>query len=290
LSLPLYHVGGLGIVFRCLLLGATIVIGKSGQDIAESVRQYGITHLSLVPSQLQSLLDNLPQREALTSIKNVLVGGGFVPARLVEKAVLEGMPIHTTYGSTELASQVTTTGTDESADKLCTSGKILKYRELKLSNDREIMVRGKTLFKGYVTSSGVQSPFDSDGWFATGDLGELDAEGYLTVTGRKDNMFTSGGENIYPEEIESAMKLIGGVDDVIVVPIDDTRYGQRPVAFVKMKTGSEMSPEKLAIKLLDCLPKFKIPAEILAWPDDAPQFGIKPDRTYFEKLVKGSRD
>lgn len=289
LSLPLYHVGGLGIVFRCLLAGATVVIPPAKQNLADTIDEFSITHLSLVPTQLQALLDQAPPEASLNAIKGVLVGGGHVPTRLVEKAVAAGLPIHTTYGSTEMTSQVTTTGPDESPEKLSTCGKVLKYRQLKISDEGEILVKGETLFKGYVTSSVVQSPCDSDGWYATGDLGEIDSDGYLTVTGRKDNMFISGGENIYPEEIESAMRLLDGVEDAIVVPIDDARFGQRPVAFVRMSKTATFYPEKLTEELRARLPKFKIPVDILPWPDDTPRTGIKPDRTYFKKLANQSR-
>ncbi|UCG61146.1 MAG: AMP-binding protein, partial [Candidatus Zixiibacteriota bacterium] len=203
----------------------------------------------------------------------------------IEEANKIGLPLFTTYGLTEMASQVTTTAPQDDRERLYTSGRVLKHREIRISNDREILVKGKTLFTGYVTQTGIETPFDGAGWFATGDLGRVDADGYLVVTGRKDNMFVSGGENIYPEEIEEAIRQLAGVDDVIVVPVDDEKFGQRPVAFVKYVPGKERSPEILLKELGKHLPKFKIPTSIHTWPADVPQAGIKSSRAYFQSLL-----
>jgi O-succinylbenzoic acid--CoA ligase len=225
----------------------------------------------------------------IARVKSVLVGGGFVPQDLIERAVSVGLKIHTTYGSTEMASQVTTTAESDPSEKLYTSGRVLDYREIRTDDSGEIMVRGETLFKGYVTSSGLRPGRDEQGWFATGDLGRIDSEGYLHVTGRKDNMFISGGENVYPEEIETVMLRLSGVADVVVVAVDDEKFGQRPVAFVKFASGVSPAVEKLQELLGNWLPKFKIPVQILDWPDEPPGGKLKRDRQYFKNLARGIR-
>jgi O-succinylbenzoic acid--CoA ligase len=115
-------------------------------------------------------------------------------------------------------------------------------------------------------------------------MGSLDAEGYLSVSGRKDNMFVSGGENIHPEEIEKALGAFGDVEDVIVVPVPDEEFGQRPVAFLKM-SGEKLSAEAWMLRLGRILPRFKIPEAFLAWPLDAEGQGLKPDRAYFRSVA-----
>ncbi len=289
LSLPLYHVGGLGIVFRCLMSGGAVAVPDRGESLSDAVRRLNVTHLSLVPTQLEQLLQDPTSENLITRIKSVLVGGGFVPQDLIEQAVGRGLKLHTTYGSTEMASQVTTTAADDAADKLFTSGRVLKYREVKVGDSGEIMVRGETLFKGYVTSSGLNPARDEQGWFATGDLGRIDSEGYLHVTGRMDNMFISGGENIHPEEIEAVMLRLPGVEDVVVVAVDDEKFGQRPVAFVKFASGVSPAAEKLQQQLGNWLPKFKIPAQILDWPDEPAGGRLKRDRQHFQSLARGIR-
>ncbi|PWB69552.1 o-succinylbenzoate--CoA ligase, partial [candidate division GN15 bacterium] len=234
LTLPLYHVGGLGILFRALVGGGSMVIENANDDMTESIRRHEITHLSLVSTQLQRLLVSKERRKvALPSLKSILLGGSGIPSELVRTSVERGLPIHTSYGLTEMASQVTTTPTHSPLGMLLTSGRLLPYRELRISDSGEIEVRGETRFAGYVDGRQLITPFDADGWFATGDLGSLDADGCLTVKGRRDSMFISGGENIYPEEIERALCLIDGITDAIVVPAPHPEYGFRPCAFVQ---------------------------------------------------------
>src|SRR5208337_783805 len=98
--------------------------------------------------------------------------------------------------------------------------KVLPYRQLSISSEGEILVKGEVLFKGYVTGAKLNLPvFDS--WFPTGDMGQLDKSGCLTVTGRRDSMFISGGENIHPEEIERVLLSIEGIAEAIVIPKED---------------------------------------------------------------------
>ena len=266
-SLPIYHVGGLSIIFRCLLAGATVALPDASPGGAVA----GATHVSLVSTQLLRLL-----REGDLSpggLKAVLLGGGPVPVWLVDEAAGRGLPIHTSYGLTEMASQVTATPPDASREALRTSGRPLPHRELSISDSGEILVKGETLFAGYVESDIVDRPLDMDGWFHTGDLGELDAGGYLHVRGRKDNLFISGGENVQPEEIEDALCRLEGVEEAVVVPVPDAEFGARPVAFVRTV---RVEPESLARALEPVLPRFKIPAAFHRWPEEAG--GMKVDR------------
>jgi O-succinylbenzoic acid--CoA ligase len=286
LALPLFHVGGLSILFRCFISGATVVVADSDQSIGDAVEEFGVSHLSLVPTQLERLLENPPSQTSARKIKSVLVGGGFTPRRLIEKGVQRGLRLHTTYGLTEMASQVTTTLPLDRGEKLYSSGRVLNFREIKISEGGEISVRGKTLFKGYLSPSGLESPLDSQGWYATGDVGRIDADGYLHVIGRRDNMFISGGENIHPEEIERVIGMLDEVEKVIVVPIGCAVYGHRPVAFVKFVPGSGTVTDRLLRLLSERLPKFKIPVRILDWPQIVPGQTLKLDRVYFRNLAE----
>ena len=209
-SLPLYHVGGLSILFRCLISGAAMALPEADAPVGESISRLGATHVSLVSTQLLRLLgeDDDPQ-----GLKAILMGGGRIPEELVEEALARGLPIHTSYGLTEMASQVTTTPAGAFREELRTSGRALPYREVRVSGEGEILVRGRTLFAGYARGTDLDPSRDDEGWFRTGDLGELDDEGYLRVTGRRDNLFVSGGENVQPEEVESALLRLEGVQE-----------------------------------------------------------------------------
>jgi O-succinylbenzoic acid--CoA ligase len=274
-SLPLYHVGGLSILFRCLLAGATVALPEPGVPLAEAIAQSGATHVSLVSTQLLRLLRE--EEFVGTGLKAILLGGGPMPVSLVEEAHARGLPIHTSYGLTEMASQVTTTPPGASPRELRTSGRPLPHREVAISGEGEILVRGETLFAGYVEGDAVDRPLDADGWFRTGDLGELDANGYLNVRGRRDNLFVSGGENIQPEEVEDVLCRLEGVEEAVVVPVPDVEFGYRPVAFVRTRSGI-VEGETLARALVNVLPRFKVPISFHAWPDEEWGGGMKVDR------------
>jgi O-succinylbenzoic acid--CoA ligase len=270
-SLPLYHVGGLSILFRCMLAGATVALPQPGTSLGESIAGLGATHVSLVSTQLSWLLR---EDAYLVGLEAVLMGGGPVPPSLVDEALARGLPLHTSYGLTEMASQVTTTLPGASIEELRTAGRVLPNREVSISKSGEILVRGETLFAGYVEGEEPDRPLDAEGWFHTRDLGEIDESGYLRVGGRMDNLFISGGENIQPEEIEEALCRLDGIDEAVVVPVLDEEFGARPVAFVR---AAGRMPEELARKLEPLLPRFKIPISFHPWPEEARR-GMKVDR------------
>ncbi|MDP7740507.1 MAG: o-succinylbenzoate--CoA ligase [Lentisphaeria bacterium] len=275
LALPLYHVGGLAILFRCLLSGAAVALAPADRPVGESVSRTRATHLSVVPAQLGRLLR---QQLASEQLRAVLVGGARLPAAVAAEALEAGLPLHTTYGSTEMASQITATPPGTGQDDLHTCGKVLPYREIKISDDGEILVRGSTLFDGYLTTDGVRAAVDRDGWFATGDRGELDDQLRLVVHGRVDNMFISGGENVQPEEIEARLCESEGVAEAVVLPVPDEEFDQRPAAFVRMLPGYRLEAGALAAELAAVLPGFKVPVRFLTWPRTLDQNGAKPCR------------
>jgi o-succinylbenzoate---CoA ligase len=281
-SLPLYHVGGLSIIFRCLLAGATLALSRQGATLAEAFAGLGATHVSLVATQLSRLLR---EDAELGGLEAVLMGGGPVPPALVEAALSRGLPVHTSYGLTEMASQVTTTPPGASIEELRTAGRVLPDREVSISENGEILVRGETLFAGYVDGTELDRPLDADGWFHTRDLGKLDEEGYLRVAGRLDNLFISGGENVQPEEIEEALCRLDKVEEAIVVPVPDEEFGARPVAFVRTNEGE---PGDLARELEPVLPRFKIPISFHPWSERARR-GMKVDRASLSELARRLR-
>src|SRR5829696_7329242 len=281
-SLPLYHVGGLSILFRCLLAGATVALPQPGTSLGASIAGLGATHVSLGSTQLSWLLR---EDAYLVGLEAVLMGGGPVPPSLVDEALARGLPLHTSYGLTEMASQVTTTLPGASIEELRTAGRVLPNREVSISKSGEILVRGETLFAGYVEGEEPDRPLDAEGWFHTRDLGEIDESGYLRVGGRMDNLFISGGENIQPEEIEEALCRLDGIDEAVVVPVLDEEFGARPVAFVR---AAGRMPEELARKLEPLLPRFKIPISFHPWPEEARR-GMKADRAVLREWARRMR-
>ncbi len=283
--LPIYHVGGLAIIFRTVLAGASLVIPEDRHDLAHHFQKFNITHVSVVPTQLYRLLHSDISSDAFLGLKAVLIGGDKVPSEMIARTVEQSLPVFTTYGSSEMSSQVTTTKPGDSLERLKTSGCLLSHRELQLDDDGEILVRGKTLFTGYLSGNEINSARDDDGWFRTGDVGLLYKNGYLSILGRKDNMFICGGENMHPEEIETHLLEIDGIKEALVVGIDDEEFGALPAAFLKTD-GQELLPtEKISELLLPVLSKNKIPKKYFPWPqDEDPE--LKHKRSDFKILAK----
>jgi O-succinylbenzoic acid--CoA ligase len=156
---------------------------------------------------------------------------------------------------------------------------VLAHRQIKIDDEQQIWVRGATLFRGYVNGASISCPTDAEGWYGTGDLGRWDSQGRLIIIGRRDHLFISGGENIYPEEIERALLDLPGVLQAIVVPAADREFGQIPVAFVD---GDHDQVTHWRRALAELLPKFKIPARYYPWPQHE---GLKPNRRTLQQLA-----
>lgn len=285
LSLPLFHVGGIGVLWRCFLAGAAVVLGHNEESLGAGLERDGVTLMSLVPAQLARWLRVPGGMASARGLKAVLLGGAPIPAGLLEKAVAAGLAVHITYGLTEAASQVATSCRIEAAAIASPRACVLPYREVKLGNDGEILVRGPVVFSGYESASGLEKPFDVEGWFATGDVGELDACGGLRVRGRKDNMFFRGGENIQPEEIEALLVKVPGVEAALVGGRPDEEFGSIPVALVRCAPGSGVSRALLVAPLCRDLPQFKVPADFFRWPAIGGAEPLKVDRSRWTRVL-----
>ncbi len=262
LSLPLYHVSGLIILWRCFLQNATLVVLK---DInPQSISDHHVTVLSCVPTQL------VRWKEHLSKLDAILLGGAPIPRTLFSLK----LPLFFTYGMTEMCSSITI-----GKAKL---GAPLPDRELIISHEGEILVRGRTLFRGYWHAPGhIELPLKND-WFATGDLGSITPNEGLIFKGRKDRMIISGGENIQPEEIEKALMEIEGIEQAIVIGIPDQEFGQRPVAF--LNCCNDLSQSQINMQLSQRFPKYKIPDTFLNLPEK--KSGFKYKITDLEKCAQ----
>ena len=255
LSLPLYHVSGLGILFRCFFAGATLLIPGPGTPLKYSITALQPSHLSLVPQQLKQIdhLDGITKQR----IRAILLGGSACPETLLTQATQKGLPVLKSYGMTEMSATISCNSSPTQS-----SGTCLPYRELAITTDGEIAVRGKSLFAGYLEKDYLSLPLTYDGWFLTGDNGRIE-DNHLYVDGRRDAMIISGGENIQPEEIETVLLGIPEIEQVCVVGVSDPEFGQRPVAFI-----APMLPQADLIKVLEkTLPKYKWPVRFLGFPE-----------------------
>jgi len=285
LNLPLYHVGGLAVLFRTLIAGATIHVPLDQANLVQDLHAGQVTHLSLVATQLHRLLQHPEGPAALTKLKAILLGGSAMPVELLKKALSLDLPIHTSYGSSEMASQITTTSSENREAALTCSGRPLNGVDLIISHQGEILVKGESLALAYLEAGERITLTDEDSWFHTGDVGFLNVRGELTVTGRLDNQFISGGENIQPEHIEASLTRQPGIRQAIVVPIPDPTWGARPVALLEISDHG-INLESLEQALRQELPGYMIPSAYYRLSSSQLDTGgLKLSREYLKSLL-----
>lgn len=238
--LPLFHVGGLSILVRSVLYGTAVVVQERFDParVSRALDEEGITLLSLVPTTLKRLLEARPGR-APDRLRAVLLGGAAAPEGLVRRARDRGYPVLPTYGLTEAASQVATVrpGAEPrgaATPLVGTSVRVVDAGRRRLPPDEPgaVEVRGPTVFAGYLEDPEATRAALRDGWLATGDVGVVDAAGGLRLLDRRTDLVLTGGENVYPAEVEAVLLDHPGVEEVAVVGLPDPDLGQRVAAFV----------------------------------------------------------
>ncbi len=240
LAMPLSHVGGLSVLTRTLMAGATAVVAPEGPTSAEElVRRMTdaeVTHASLVPAMLTRVLR--AGLEAPPGLRAVLIGGAPASSALLADARAAGWPVLPTYGSTETCSQVATRAPGDVLDTDGRIGRSLPGVQVRIVHG-EIYVRGPMLFDGYIgaTSSPELNGFDDDGYFATGDLGDLDAEGVLWVRGRRSEIIITGGENVFPAGVEAVLSAHPDVTEACVYGVPDADWGEVVAAVYRSASG-----------------------------------------------------
>ncbi|MDW6003553.1 o-succinylbenzoate--CoA ligase [Vibrio mangrovi] len=264
LSLPVYHVSGLSIVYRWLWAGGCLRIGR-----AEADEMTDVTHASLVPAQLKRLLDD----GTPLALTHVLLGGSYIPLPLAQRAAALGIDTWLGYGMTEAASTVTAKRVSETES----CGTVLPLRDVRIENER-IYIGGDTLASGYYHQGTLRPLCDDSGWFDSQDMGFWQ-DGELCVTGRADNLFISGGENIHCEEIEAVLARHPQIHAAVIVPVTDETFGTRPVAVIECDSDWQWSTAEIRAWLQGRLEKFKWPDACYRLPGNFRHQGIKISRT-----------
>ncbi len=242
--MPLYHVGGIAIIFRCCLYGTTVVLhnGFNLVTVNQSLANQQITLVSLVPTMLHRLLDTeKPALASSTSLRCILVGGAATTPALLTRCQALNLPLATTYGLTETTSQIVTQVPMPGGHKAGSVGKPLMFSAVRIIDVEgqplpagdigEIVVSGPTVMQGYYKTKKIVH----NGELHTGDMGYLDKEGDLWVVQRRADLIVSGGENVYPAEIEQVLEAHPAVGEVTVVGVADDEWGQKVVAAIVPK-------------------------------------------------------
>ncbi|MDQ7858519.1 MAG: o-succinylbenzoate--CoA ligase [Armatimonadota bacterium] len=266
--LPLYHVGGLAVLWRGVIYGIpAVVCDRFDPDAANhAIDAGGVTVVSVVSTMLRRMLDARGDRPYPSTLRCVLTGGGPVPAELIERCLAAGVPVAPSYGLTEAASQVATLRPDQVARRPRSSGRPLLPVEVRVDGE-EILVRGPTVMLGYAERPEETAAALQDGWLRTGDLGRLDDDGYLYVLDRREDLIVSGGENVYPAEVEAVLVQHPAVADAGVIGVPDPQWGQAVAAAVVPRSGAYLDEASVRAFCADRLAAYKVPRWV--WTVDA---------------------
>ncbi|GAB6182053.1 o-succinylbenzoate--CoA ligase [Desulfotomaculum defluvii] len=254
--LPMYHIGGLAILIRSLYNGTQItILDKFDEaEVIKLIESNEINMLSIVPTMLNRIVDRIEKH----SLRVVLIGGEFMPNALVEKCIGKNIPIYKTYGMTEVTSQCATFSVLEYPEKIDAVGLPLEQVDICIANPDEKDI-GEVLIKGPMLMDGYLGKENIIGYFNTEDIGCLDQDGFLYILDRRKNIIISGGENIYPKEIENVLYAHPKITECAVVGRKDERWGQVPVLYVV----SSLDETEIFNYLVNKLAKYKLPKKII---------------------------
>ena len=261
-SLSLGHVGGLALVHRAAYVGCTLLVrGRfSVEVLAELIGQEGLTHASLVPTMLSRLLDLRGGEPVPSTLRCLLIGGASASGALVPSALERGYSVALTYGLTEACSQVATAPPALVEEKPGTVGLPMDGLELRIEEDGEICVRGGTV---------SPSTTDGAGWLRTGDLGRLDDDGHLWISGRISDRIVTGGATVNPRSVESVLEGLPGVSAAAVAGLPDDVWGEVVVAVIVPDPGVEVDSTTLMARAGERLSASEVPRR-LQFADELP--------------------
>ena len=298
--LPLYHVGGMAILLRSCLYGTAVELhdGFNVSAVSESLDSSRVTIISLVPTMLHRLLRFREGRAWPESLRHVLLGGAAAPQEIIAAGRDLGIPISATYGLTEASSQVATTVHEDMYQKPGSVGKPLLFTQVAILDNAgrktppmtagEIIVSGPTVMAGYDGDAESTSEVLKEGWLHTGDVGYLDEDGDLWVVQRQNDIIISGGENVYPAEVETVLQTHPAVAGACVVGIADEEWGQRVAAAIVLAEPEEVTAEALLDYCRQRLAGYKLPRRVV-FLNDLPQTASgKIKRDAVAELVEAS--
>lgn len=264
--LPMFHVSGLSIILRTLYNGtrATIREKFSEQVVLDALETEAVTIVSLVPTVLQRIVERIQA----PTLRAILLGGEFIPMPLLQECVQRNLPVYKTYGMSETFAQSTTFNVQKYPHKLASVGYPLQGVTIEIRNTDEegvgeVWISSPMLMKGYLNKEPIQGAFNTD------DIGYVDEDGFLYLLNRRKDIIISGGENIYPKEIEDVLYGMEGILECAVIPVSDSKWGQVPVLCV-VTTHIE---KDIVDYLLNRLAKYKVPKRIVYY-DALPKNGI----------------
>ena len=261
--LPLFHVSGLSILMRSLYNGTAVTILPKYDEsqVLKLIESENINMMSLVPTILTQLEPSITHHK----LRVILLGGEFIPMALIDACEKKSLPIYKTYGMTETFSQSVTFSVLDYPHKRDSVGKPLPGMQVRIDKPDadgvgEIHLTGPMVMTGYID----KEPIDGD--LNTDDIGYVDEDGFVYILNRRKDLIISGGENIYPKELEDLVYTLPSVKECVVVPVPDPKWGQVPALFVAFHDGESMTADEIVSFMMKSLAKYKVPKYVKILP------------------------
>ena len=304
-TLPLFHVGGLCIqTLPALLSGVEVVLHQRFDPRAwlDEMTTSQPTLSLLVPATMRALFDHpLWASTSLACLRGIMTGSSTVPVAYLETLHARGVPVGQVYGTTETGPVSIVLRLPDATARIGASGWPQPEAQVKLIDTQgqevgpgetgEVCIRAANLMRGYWCSQGQSGLGLQDGWFHSGDLGQRAPDGCITIVGRSKDMVISGGENIYPAEIENQLVTLPGVAECAVVGLPDTRWGEVPVAVLVRSpdaVGQELTLEAVLLHLQSRIARFKLPRRVV-FMDSLPKSALgKVQKPALQTLLTGT--
>jgi fatty-acyl-CoA synthase len=275
--LPQFHCGGWNV--QALLAwwkGARVVLERvfDADRCIELIERKRVTTTMGVPANYLFMSQSPRFADAdLSSLRRAVVGGAPMPLALLETWRERGVEIVQGYGLTEAAPNVLCLPAEDAVRKAGYAGKPYPQVDVKLSDEGELLVRGPNVFAGYWRNPEASAEAVVDGWLRTGDIAEQDDDGFYRISGRLKDMYISGGENVYPAEVEDVLLSLEGIADAAVLGVPDERWGEVGAAFVVLGAGAALSEDEIVAACRERLARFKVPASV-RFLDELPRSGM----------------
>ena len=274
---PLFHIGGLNVMtISSFHTGSTLVLmrGFDAGQVLENIQRYRVTHMFGAPA-MYLFMSQHPQfaDTDLDSIKTVICGAAPVPESLIELYGARGVPFCQGYGLTETSPFSAFLTPEWAVSKLGSAGQPPLYSDTRIVDDNnrevapgergEICLRGPNIMKGYWNRpDATAEAIDKEGWFHSGDVGYVDEDGFLFICDRLKDMVISGGENVYPAEVESVLYKHESIAEVAVLGLPDEKWGEAVTAVVALHEGESLTLEELRAFAEPFLAKYKLPLRL----------------------------
>jgi fatty-acyl-CoA synthase len=275
---PLFHIGGLNVNSLIIWQKGGHIVLHRGFDAArclDDIAEYRITLLFGVPAMLLFISQQPGFATAdLSSLNAIVCGGAPVPEPLLRLYAARGVPINQGYGLTETSPFVTFLAPEWGTAKLGSAGRAPIFSEVRIVDadgreirqpreNGEVITRGPNIMKGYWNNpEATAAAIDGEGWFHTGDIGYLDEDGFLFIADRLKDMVITGGENVYPAEVESALYSHPAIAEIAVIGLPDQQWGEAVVAIVSLKPDATLELEELRNFASDRLARYKLPRRL----------------------------